>query len=91
MFKTLLYKELKLEFRTKETYLSMLILGAVLIFLFSVSMGQLIGTMVHPITFFWIIVFLIFSINDLFFIPSKITDCIKGFSTTSIYKIINGS
>ena len=61
MFKILLYKELKLEFRTKETYLSMLILGAVLIFLFSVSMGQLIRTMVHPITFFWIIVFLISS------------------------------
>ena len=61
MFKTLLYKELKSEFRTKETSLSMLILGVVLIFLFSISMGQLINTRIHPITFFWIIIFLISS------------------------------
>ena len=59
MLKTLINKELKIEFRTKQTFTSMLILGIVLIFLFSISMGKL--DVEAPITFFWVIIFLISS------------------------------
>jgi len=59
MLKTLINKELKVEFRTKQTFTSMLILGIVLIFLFSISMGKL--DIEAPITFFWVIIFLISS------------------------------
>ena len=61
MLKILLYKELKLEFRSKETFLSMFSLGLVLIFLFSISIGRL--EIENPITFFWIIIFFISSLG----------------------------
>lgn len=59
MLKTLINKEMKVELRTKQTFTSMLILGIVLIFLFSISMGKL--DIDAPITFFWVIMFLISS------------------------------
>lgn len=59
MLKTLINKEMKVELRTKQTFTSMLILGIVLIFLFSISMGKL--DIDAPITFFWVIIFLISS------------------------------
>ena len=59
MLKTLINKEMKVELRTKQTFTSMLILGIVLIFLFSISMGKL--DIDVPITFFWVIIFLISS------------------------------
>ena len=59
MLKTLINKEMKVELRTKQTFTSMLILGIVLIFLFSISMGKL--DVDAPITFFWVIIFLISS------------------------------
>lgn len=61
MLKILLYKELKLELRSKETFLSMLSLGLVLIFLFSISIGRV--ETENPITFFWITIFLISSLG----------------------------
>ena len=59
MLKTLINKEMKVELRTKQTFTSMLILGIVLIILFSISMGKL--DIDVPITFFWVIIFLISS------------------------------
>ena len=61
MLKTLLFKELKLEFRNKETIVSMFLLGIVLIFLFSVSMQNLKQEFI--VIFFWIIIFMISSLG----------------------------
>ena len=61
MLSTLLLKELKLEFRTKETILSMLLLGTVLSFLFSISIENLKQEFV--VIYFWIIIFMISSLG----------------------------
>ena len=59
MLSTLIIKELKNELRTKETFFSMLTLGIVLIFLFSISSG--INNIKQSIAFFWITIFIISS------------------------------
>ena len=59
MLSTLIIKELKNEFRTKETFFSMITLGTVLIFLFSISSG--INNTKQSIAFFWITIFIIAS------------------------------
>ena len=59
MLSTLIIKELKNEFRTKETFFSMITLGTVLIFLFSISSG--INNTKQSIAFFWITIFIISS------------------------------
>ena len=61
MLSTLLFKELKLEFRSKETIISMLLLGIVLAFLFSVSIENL--KLESIVVFFWIIIFIISSLG----------------------------
>ena len=61
MFSTLLFKELKLEFRSKETIISMLLLGIILCFLFSVSIENLKKELI--VILFWIIVFIISSLG----------------------------
>tara|TARA_Y100000746_G_scaffold163351_1_gene140784 strand:+ start:43 stop:693 length:651 start_codon:yes stop_codon:yes gene_type:complete len=61
MLSTLLYKELKLEFRTKETILSMFLLGIILTFLFSISIENISQELV--IVYFWIIIFMISSLG----------------------------
>ena len=61
MFRTLLFKELKVEFRSKETIISMLLLGIVLSFLFSLSIEN--SKQEFIVVFFWIIVFIISSLG----------------------------
>ena len=61
MLNTLLFKELKLEFRSKETIISMLLLGIVLTFLLSVSIENLKQEFI--VIFFWIIIFIISSLG----------------------------
>tara|TARA_Y100001968_G_C19286250_1_gene681838 strand:+ start:402 stop:1052 length:651 start_codon:yes stop_codon:yes gene_type:complete len=61
MLSTLLFKELKLEFRSKETIISMLLLGIVVAFLFSVSIENL--KLESIVVFFWIIIFIISSLG----------------------------
>ena len=59
MLKTLIIKELKNELRTKETFFSMMTLGIVLIFLFSISSSNI--NTKQSIAFFWITIFIISS------------------------------
>ena len=61
MLNTLIFKELKLEFRTKETILSMFLLGIILTFLFSISIENVKQEFV--IVYFWIIIFMISSLG----------------------------
>ena len=61
MLNTLIFKELKLEFRTKETMLSMFLLGIILSFLFSISIENVKQEFV--IVYFWIIIFMISSLG----------------------------
>lgn len=61
MLNTLIFKELKLEFRTKETMLSMFLLGIILTFLFSISVENVKQEFV--IVYFWIIIFMISSLG----------------------------
>ena len=61
MLNTLIFKELKLEFRTKETMLSMFLLGIILSFLFSISVENFKQEFV--IVYFWIIIFMISSLG----------------------------
>ena len=61
MLNTLIFKELKLEFRTKETMLSMFLLGIILTFLFSISIENVKQEFV--IVYFWIIIFMISSLG----------------------------
>ena len=61
MLNTLIFKELKLEFRTKETMLSMFLLGIILTFLFSISIENFKQEFV--IVYFWIIIFMISSLG----------------------------
>ncbi|MBJ47563.1 MAG: hypothetical protein CMG59_05990 [Candidatus Marinimicrobia bacterium] len=59
MLNTLIIKELKNELRTKETFFSMMTLGIVLIFLFSISSSNI--NTKQSIAFFWITIFIISS------------------------------
>lgn len=59
MLNTLIIKELKNELRTKETFFSMMTLGIVLIFLFSISSSDI--NTKQSIAFFWITIFIISS------------------------------
>ena len=61
MLNTLIFKELKLEFRTKETMLSMFLLGIILTFLFSISIENVKQEFI--IVYFWIIIFMISSLG----------------------------
>ena len=61
MLNTLIFKELKLEFRTKETMLTMFLLGIILSFLFSISIENVKQEFV--IVYFWIIIFMISSLG----------------------------
>tara|TARA_B100000900_G_scaffold215679_1_gene182651 strand:+ start:638 stop:1288 length:651 start_codon:yes stop_codon:yes gene_type:complete len=59
MLNTLIIKELRNELRTKETFFSMMTLGIVLIFLFSISSSNI--NTKQSIAFFWITIFIISS------------------------------
>ncbi len=61
MLNNLIIKELKLEFRTKETILSMFLLGIILTFLFSITIYNVKQEFV--IVYFWIIIFMISSLG----------------------------
>ena len=61
MLNNLIIKELKLEFRTKETILSMFLLGIILTFLFSITIENVKQEFI--IVYFWIIIFMISSLG----------------------------